>query len=540
MATTVATTAGIPHLKVSTEDTEPFVWRTLNADKTTTYHGYLKELLDEITDRAKMTYEFVQSDDGIGRKGYGGKWTGIIGDVIDGDADVGAAGITVTPDREGVVDFTKPFMKDSVNLLVYKPQWFDLGLGYLVRPFSGDYWIVLLVAFLLAGLMFFIIGKFSPYEWGNVAAEKDPRGARNAFSLRNSYLFVLTTLTWQGFREAPRSLSGRLMAAFWWLFVLFSLVAYSANLTAFFLSRPEMLPDMPFNTYEDLASSSEITTGAKAFGTTDLRMRSSRDSTIKGLSNKMTQQNSFVDSYKAGVERVKAAQGKFVMFMESSSAEYAARQNCNLMLYGEDLFPTNLAFVVKKTSVLKTKFNEIMIELASEGVLDNLRKKFWRFGGQGCTNVDGRDFLKNAGYMSKLPIYPLTLKDMAVAEIFFFLGIIAAIILLLVEILHYNVTKKGKKIHRPAVVKSAQAKAREAKDKIYKPKKGAAKPAPEDIEAGADESGPLAGPTSDDENMESVPLDYASDDAGQVLSDGEETVDETVADVEAAKDKVVA
>ena len=55
-------------------------------------------------------------------------------------ADVGAAALTVTAARESVVDFTSPFMTDSVNLLVHKPTWYDLGLGYLVRPFSsGEY-----------------------------------------------------------------------------------------------------------------------------------------------------------------------------------------------------------------------------------------------------------------------------------------------------------------------------------------------------------------------------------------------------------------
>ena len=65
-------------------------------------------------------------------------------------------------------------------------------------PMCADFWILLLIAIVIVGFLFFIIGRFSPYEWIKVPGEKDQRGARNAFSLRNSYLFVLSSLTWQG------------------------------------------------------------------------------------------------------------------------------------------------------------------------------------------------------------------------------------------------------------------------------------------------------------------------------------------------------
>ncbi|XP_012945575.1 glutamate receptor 3 [Aplysia californica] len=384
-------------------------------------------------------------------------------------------------------------MSDSVNLLVQKPTWFDLGLGYLVRPFSSDYWIMVMVVLLLIGIVFFIIGKFSPYEWGNVAADKDPRGARNSFTLRNSYLFALSTLTWQGFRESPRSLSGRIMAAFWWMFVMFTLIAYTANLTAYLLSRPEQIPDLPFKSYEELLDSSDITVGALNFGSTQAALRTSRSETLKSLWTKMNKQRSFVESYDDGVGRVSTSDGGFVMLMQSTSAEYAARRHCNLMIYGENLFPSSMAFALPKGSYWRAKINEALSDIKSEGLLTQLKDKYWRFGGD-CSNIDGRKYISSAGFLSTLPIYPITLKDMAVAILLLFLGFLAAMVFLVIEIVHYAVTKKGKKIHRPALLKNPP--------KIFKPKSAkAAKEVPtSDIEA-SDE----AGPSSD--GLESVPLD---------------------------------
>uniref|UniRef100_A0A2C9M902 Ionotropic glutamate receptor C-terminal domain-containing protein n=1 Tax=Biomphalaria glabrata TaxID=6526 RepID=A0A2C9M902_BIOGL len=156
---------------------------------------------------------------------------------------------------------------------------------------------MLLVVLLLIGIVFFVIGKFSPYEWGNVAADRDPRGAKNSFTLRNSYLFALSTITWQGFREAPHSLSGRIMAAFWWMFILFSLIAYTANLTAYFLARPEQIPKMPFKTYEDLLADTNIRVGVLLSGSTESLLRNSRSETLRSIYSKINAQNTFVGSY---------------------------------------------------------------------------------------------------------------------------------------------------------------------------------------------------------------------------------------------------
>ncbi|XP_055881996.1 glutamate receptor 2-like isoform X1 [Biomphalaria glabrata] len=490
MTTTLAPAAN--HLVISVVDQEPFITREPRPSGDY-YSGYLVDLINEISRRANFTYTFKQADE-HGRYLSTG-WTGIIGDVVKGEAQIGGGALTVTTKREEAVDFTKPYLSNSVNLLVQKPTWEDLGLGYLVRPFSADYWIMLLVVLLLIGIVFFVIGKFSPYEWGNVAADRDPRGAKNSFTLRNSYLFALSTITWQGFREAPHSLSGRIMAAFWWMFILFSLIAYTANLTAYFLARPEQIPKMPFKTYEDLLADTNIRVGVLLSGSTESLLRNSRSETLRSIYSKINAQNTFVGSYSEGAKRVKTSNGNFVMFMETDSAEYYARKNCNLMIYGDTIFPSNLAFAVRKGSVWKGIFNTIIEDLKDNGYLEQLKDKYWHFSGD-CTNIDGRKYVETGGHLSSLPIYPITLKDMAVAILLLFLGFIAAMIFLVIEIVHYAVTKKGKKIERPKILKNPP--------KIFRPKTKAAKAGPTDVELGEE-----AGPSSD--GLESVPLEDAED-----------------------------
>ncbi|KAK7102249.1 hypothetical protein V1264_020494 [Littorina saxatilis] len=414
------------------------------------YVGYIKDLMDMLADQVGFKYNFKIADDGQYGQQTPNGWTGMIGEVLNKQADIAAGALTITGTREEVVDFTKPIMSTAVNLLVKKPQHMDMGLGYLVRPFSTDFWILLLVAIIIVGFLFFLIGRFSPYEWIKVTDEKDLRGAKNAFSLRNSYLFVLSSVTWQGFREPPRSISGRFLAAFWWIFVLFTLIAYTANLTAFLLARPEQMPLMPFKTYDDLVENNDIAVGAMAFGSTQNSLRKSRDTTLQSLWNKMSQQNSWVSSNIEGLQRVKKSDGHFVMFVESTTAEYLARKNCDVMLYGDNLFPRAYGLATQKGSAIGSLINKAILKLRENGELDMLHQRWWRFSGE-CSDIDGRKFSQKGDSLSSLPIYPVTLRDMAVAILLLFLGIIVAVVFLIVELIYHYVSTGGK-IERPKML----------------------------------------------------------------------------------------
>ena len=62
-------------------------------------------------------------------------------------------------------------------------------------------------------------------------------------------------LTFQGGGEAPKNLSGRLVAATWWLFGFIIIASYTANLAAFLtVSRL----DTPVESLEDLSKQYKI------------------------------------------------------------------------------------------------------------------------------------------------------------------------------------------------------------------------------------------------------------------------------------------
>ena len=73
-----------------------------------------------------------------------------------------------------------------------------------------------------------ILDRFSPYSYCN-NKEAYPEGARD-FTLGESIWFALTSLTPQGGGECPKALSGRILVAAYWLFIVLMLATFTANL----------------------------------------------------------------------------------------------------------------------------------------------------------------------------------------------------------------------------------------------------------------------------------------------------------------------
>merc|ERR1712002_445158 len=81
------------------------------------YEGLLVDLLTELSINLGFTYTLEPvSDHGYGRRNEDGSWTGMIGEVINGKADMAVGDITITEMRETVVDFV-PYMSPGLSIL---------------------------------------------------------------------------------------------------------------------------------------------------------------------------------------------------------------------------------------------------------------------------------------------------------------------------------------------------------------------------------------------------------------------------------------
>ena len=94
-----------------------------------------------------------------------------------------------------------------------------------------EVWYGVLAAVVVVSFLLWALDRFSPYSYHNNRAAY-PEGARD-FTLGESIWFALTSLTPQGGGECPKALSGRVLVAAYWLFIVLMIATFTANLAAF-------------------------------------------------------------------------------------------------------------------------------------------------------------------------------------------------------------------------------------------------------------------------------------------------------------------
>ncbi|KFM61479.1 Glutamate receptor 1, partial [Stegodyphus mimosarum] len=122
---------------------------------------------------------------------------------------------------------------------------------------EANVWACILAAYFVTSFLMYLFDRLSPYSYYNNKEKykDDDEDEKRDFSLKESLWFCMTSLTPQGGGEAPRNLSGRLVAATWWLFGFIIIASYTANLAAFLtVSRL----DSPIESLDDLAKQYKI------------------------------------------------------------------------------------------------------------------------------------------------------------------------------------------------------------------------------------------------------------------------------------------
>ncbi|KAH8021854.1 hypothetical protein HPB51_018703 [Rhipicephalus microplus] len=238
-------------LRVLSVPVSPFMMVN-EVDGKSVYSGFCVDLLDKLSQELNFKYELhVMSDGARGAPNDTGHWSGMIGDVIAGKADVALADLTITEMRERVIDFTLPYMTAGLvakadvaladlTITEMRERVIDFTLPYmtaglvavtkkgqprspggiwafflpLTREESGGplclagallfVWIYILLATACTVFVMYISARLSFREWMLVDDGKGGECMENRLNLFNCFLFVLTTLLHQRVSLDPR------------------------------------------------------------------------------------------------------------------------------------------------------------------------------------------------------------------------------------------------------------------------------------------------------------------------------------------------
>jgi hypothetical protein len=71
------------------------------------------------------------------------------------------APLTITAERERVIEFTKPFLSQGISIMVYKPRKSFPGMFSFMNPLSDFAWLAVLGAYFCVSAVMFVIYKLT-------------------------------------------------------------------------------------------------------------------------------------------------------------------------------------------------------------------------------------------------------------------------------------------------------------------------------------------------------------------------------------------
>ncbi|KAG8201331.1 hypothetical protein JTE90_016808 [Oedothorax gibbosus] len=364
--------------RITTKISPPFVM----LDENGTFEGYCIDIMEQICNQLQVRCELQLVKDGL----YGnfepqrGRWSGMIGEILDGTADIALGDLIVTSRRQRVVEFTDPFDIVSASVLMPSPE----PERSILRAFSAGAWVcVILAAFVCAGAF---------HALSKVAGAPDSVLSLSGIWGRMSNItltawWTVGAATMQGSGVYPRSISSRLLAVSWWwsttLFICFYIASFTAQLQMQKDgSQLAQLKTLSMETVlrESLASGWPKI-GILKPGITARYIENSNLPLYKQLQEYFKDNPDQVlwHSISEGIERVRS--GGHVFLTDSLQADYALRRApCGRMLSAHDDFgfaayAIGLAPQLDKDIV--KNISDAIVQMHDDGVLGQLYQKWW-------------------------------------------------------------------------------------------------------------------------------------------------------------------
>ncbi|KAG8222734.1 Ionotropic receptor 25a [Ladona fulva] len=375
------------------------------------YKGYCIDLIEEIRAIVGFEYEIYEAPDKkFGFMDEQGQWNGMVKELVEKRADIALSSMAVMAERENVIDFTVPYYDQvGITILMKRPQS-ETSLFKFLTVLEKDVWLCILAAYFFTSFLMWVFDRWSPYSYQNNKDKYKDDEEKREFDLKECLWFCMTSLTPQGGGEAPKNLSGRLVAATWWLFGFIIIASYTANLAAFLtVSRL----DTPIESLDDLSKQYKIQY-APVNGTSAMtyfqRMADIEDRFYEiwkemslndslsdveraklavwdyPVSDKYTkmwqamQEASLPSSTAEAISRVRSSKSSnegFAFLGDATDIRYLTMTNCDLQMVGEEFSRKPYAIAVQQGSPLKDQFNSAILQLLNKRKLEKLKELWW-------------------------------------------------------------------------------------------------------------------------------------------------------------------
>jgi len=328
-------------LRVVTRNLEPF---SFEQDKRRV--GFAAELWDNVAREAGFEYEVAVTDTA----------KNIIADVQSKKADVGVGAISITAEREKIIDFSQPFYESGLDILIvggsggFSTVWQILS-NLLSWQILGGVAALILVMLIVSHLVWMYEHKINSEMW----PEKYTHGMWESF-----WWSISIFLVGGADNKGPVGVGGRIIAIVWMLLSIVAIALLTASLSAA-LTVNSLQGDI--SGPRDLEKKN-VATIAGSSAVTWLENHGCKVSTYPDI-------NACIDALKNG--SVKA-----VVF-DAPILKYALKNSGDdKLMIVENLFDrNNYGFALQQDSPLRETINQALLSLHEQGVTEALEKRWF-------------------------------------------------------------------------------------------------------------------------------------------------------------------
>ncbi|XP_026748973.2 glutamate receptor ionotropic, kainate 2-like isoform X1 [Galleria mellonella] len=373
-------------IRVATRDEKPYYGLYEYPNKTSEYRGYAVDLIDEIfteikkKENVELEYEFYIVDGNKHGNLIAGtnKWDGLIGDLIEHKAELAICDLTITSERNAVVDFSIPFMSLGISMLFKEADPVDPDMFSFIKPLSLDVWLYLATTYIIVSFVLLICARMSQDDWVNPhPCNQNPENLQNIWSLYNCMWLTMGAIMTQGCDILPRGKGSRWTAGVWWFFALIITASYTANMSTFISNERR---SNEITNVKQLSEQTKVSYGAVYNASTYNFFKNSNDSVYQKIWTvmKSAKPKVFTNNNEEGKERVlRSKNGNFAFFMESSAIEYFRQRDCRLKMVGNKLDSKEYGIAMPKNYPRKAWIDNAILSLQEMGKLTALQKKWW-------------------------------------------------------------------------------------------------------------------------------------------------------------------
>ncbi|KAM6960673.1 LOW QUALITY PROTEIN: glutamate receptor ionotropic, NMDA 3B-like [Aplochiton taeniatus] len=334
-------------------------------------YGYCIDLLEKLAEDMGFTFDlYIVGDGKYGALGTSGLWTGLVGDLRTGTADMAVTSFSINSARSKVIDFTSPFFSTSLGILV-RSRDTAAPIGAFMWPLHWSMWVGIFVTLHLTALFLTL------YEW-NSPFGLTPHGRNrlrvfsysSALNLCYAILFGRTVAT-----KTPKCWTGRFLMNLWAIFCLLVLSSYTANLAAVMVGE---------KTFEEVSGIHDDKLHHPSLG---FRFGTVRESSAEDYMKK-----SFPEMYDYmrrfnqpttpdGVHMLKTdppTLDAFIMDKALLDFEVSIDADCKLLTVGKPFAIEGYGIGVPQGSPLTRNVSEYVSRYKSDGFMDMLHDKWYK------------------------------------------------------------------------------------------------------------------------------------------------------------------